>query len=185
MAAIRVTQTRTGTVDATGRLEALFDAHHDRLDRLARRMTRDAEEARDLVQEAFLRAARHIRRVPSGSSGEEAWLVRVLVNLCRDAGRRRRVRGRIEPLDAAPPAAGFEEAAVARATVRAALGTLSARRRAAVVLHYLEERPVAECAALLGVARVTVRWHLAAARRALAAFLKRPARAGEVDHDDA
>ena len=40
------------------RLAALFDAHHDRLYRLARRLAPTADDALDLVQEAFLKAAR-------------------------------------------------------------------------------------------------------------------------------
>ena len=43
---------------AEGRIARLFDAHHQRLYRLARRMSSTADDARDLVQEAFLRAAR-------------------------------------------------------------------------------------------------------------------------------
>jgi len=66
------------------RLGELFDAHHQRLYRLARRISRDPEEARDLVQETFLRAARHERPLARGTLDEEAWLVRTLVNLCRD-----------------------------------------------------------------------------------------------------
>ncbi len=65
------------------RLGELFDAHQARLYRLARRLSGDPEEARDLVQETFLRAARR-RSLPARETGREAWLVRVLVNLCRD-----------------------------------------------------------------------------------------------------
>ena len=42
--------------DAAERLAALFDAHHRRLYSLACRMCRTREDARDCVQEAFLRA---------------------------------------------------------------------------------------------------------------------------------
>ena len=66
------------------RVAALFDAHHERLYRLARRLTPSVDDALDLVQETFLRAARSPRAVPFGSSPEEAWLVRVLINICRD-----------------------------------------------------------------------------------------------------
>jgi len=157
------------------RLADLFDAHHERLHRLALRLSRDTEGARDLVQETFLRAARRVSTVPDGASSEEAWLVRVLVNVCRDVNRRKRVRGIVKPVtDADLTTGGFENAIVARATVRKALAMLSARGRAVLVLHSLEERPVAEVAKLLGVSRVTVRWHLATARRRLAIWLKPP-----------
>lgn len=161
---------RAATTAAAGeRLGRLFDAHHQRLYRLARRLSGDAEEARDLVQEAFLRAARRPAAVPGGDTAGEAWLVRVLVNLCRDRYRRSAVRRRSRdrlPLPAAPPDPAA--AAVARATVQSALGELPPRRRAVVVLSELEELPTAEIARLLGVTPVTVRWHLAAGRRQLA-----------------
>jgi RNA polymerase sigma-70 factor (ECF subfamily) len=64
-----------------------------------------------------------------------------------------------------------EEAAVARAPVRAALARLAPRRRAVIVLHELEGMPAREVARLLGIAEVTVRWHLLAARRELARVL--------------
>lgn len=164
--------------DATDRLATLFDAHHEALYRLARRMAPDAEEARDLVQEAFLRAARSVASVPSDDAGARSWLMRVIVNLCRDRRRRLTVRRHAAETVLHPPRAaeavgesGPESRAIARTTVGAALAELPPRRRAVVVLHELEERPVAEIAQLLGLARVTVRWHLSAGRKQLAALL--------------
>jgi RNA polymerase sigma factor (sigma-70 family) len=165
------------------RLAALFDTHHQRLFRLARRMALESEEARDLVQETFLRAARRPAAVPSGEPAGEAWLVRVLVNLCRDRFRRLAVRARArrdfgrEPGASAHP----EPAVLARAAVQAALARLSPRRRAVVVLHELEEVPVERVARLLGISQVTVRWHLAAARKDLATLLSVGEREGGVE----
>lgn len=150
------------------RLGELFDAHQARLYRLARRLSGDPEEARDLVQETFLRAARRRSSLPGSIEAGEPWLVRTLVNLCRDRGRRLRVRARHADVAPRPSAAPDpESSAVARAEVSHALSGLSPRRRAVVVLRDLEDRSVDEIAELLGVARVTVRWHLAAARREL------------------
>jgi RNA polymerase sigma-70 factor (ECF subfamily) len=155
----------------TERLGTLFDACHGRLYRLARRLVSDPEEARDLVQEAFLRAARRLHSLPADDPGAEAWLTRVVVNLCRDRHRRLAVRRRDARHLATPatdPASSPEDRAAARSAVEAALATLPARRRAVVVLHELEELGTAEIARLLGVTRVTVRWHLAAGRKDLA-----------------
>jgi DNA-directed RNA polymerase specialized sigma24 family protein len=51
--------------DPAERLAALFDAHHERLYRLARRLAPQADEALDLVQETFLKAARSPGAVPA------------------------------------------------------------------------------------------------------------------------
>ncbi len=161
------------------RLARLFDVHQRRLFLLAMRMAPDREEARDLVQETFLRAARQTAALPAGDGPGEAWLVRTLVNLCKDRYRRLAVRARTagslgdagNPGNIEPGTAHPEEAEVARATVKAALARLSPRRRAVIALHELEGAPVRDVARLLGVTEVTVRWHLLAARRELARLL--------------
>jgi RNA polymerase sigma-70 factor (ECF subfamily) len=164
---------RPQTQTETDRLARLFDAHHERLFRLARRLSTDREEARDLVQEAFLRAARRPGSVPEGDPSGEAWLVRTLVNLCKDRFRRVSVRSRVHASLSSQERdpERMEDAVVARATVQTALGRLSPRRRAVIVLHEIDGMPVREVARLLGIAEVTVRWHLLAARRELAGLL--------------
>jgi RNA polymerase sigma factor (sigma-70 family) len=82
----------TAADDVAARIGALFDRHHQRLFKLARRLSRSSEDARDLVQETFLRAARSPRSIPAGATHEEAWLVRVLINICRDGWRQQAVR---------------------------------------------------------------------------------------------
>ena len=151
------------------RLGSLFDAHHERLYRLARRMTRNVDDALDLVQETFVRAARVPHAIPYGAAPEEAWLVRVLVNVQRDAWRRAAVRRRFAPRLAEPGAAEEpqEAALIARSVVWHALASLPPRRRAVVIMSELEELPVPEIAALLGVSAITTRWHLAAGLRRL------------------
>jgi RNA polymerase sigma-70 factor (ECF subfamily) len=154
------------------RLAALFDAHERRLYRLARRLAPNRDDARDLVQETFLRAARSPNAVPSGVKNEEAWLVRVLVNVCHDQWRKTAVR-RNTPIDELLPRSPHPESALlARRAVWQALDRLSPRRRAVIVMHELEGLPPGDIAALLGVNRVTVRWHLSRARRELAAILE-------------
>src|SRR5262245_48910890 len=69
--------------------DMLVERYQQRAYRLAWSILRDAEEARDLSQEAFLRlyeAAGSFR----GTARFSTWFYRILVNLCLDARRRRR-----------------------------------------------------------------------------------------------
>lgn len=156
------------------RIGDLFDLYHRRLYGLARRLSSDSEEAKDLVQEAFLRAARRPGSLPTEDSKAEAWLVRVVINLCRDRYRRLAVRRRPEVVHNLSPSqpASPESQAVARASVQAALASLKPKRRAVVVLRELEGLPVADVAKLLGMNPGTVRWHHSSARRQLARVLQ-------------
>jgi RNA polymerase sigma-70 factor (ECF subfamily) len=108
-----------------------------------------------------------------GRESEQAWLTRVLINIRRDEWRRTRRRSwlRTLHLDAPEESASPEGALIARNTVTRALDSLSPRRRAVLVLHELEGHDIREIARLLGIAVVTVRWHLAGARRELRATI--------------
>jgi len=82
------------SAEQADRLSALFEAHADRLYRLARRLVPSADDALDLVQDTFIKAARSPESIPAGLRDEEAWLVRVLVNDRRDQWRKEAVRKR-------------------------------------------------------------------------------------------
>ncbi|HZT76432.1 MAG TPA: RNA polymerase sigma factor [Vicinamibacterales bacterium] len=186
MKAVPIAQTLPAVlVESTAeRLSALVDAHYDRLYRLARRLAPSADAARDLVQDTFLRAARTPRAIPTGARDEEAWLVRVLINIQRDEWRKSSVRARYTAAAAPPDPAGDdpEPTFIARATIWGALDALPPRRRAILVMHELDGMSVAAIAALLGIAGVTVRWHLSRGRRELARILG--VRSGD-RHEDA
>jgi RNA polymerase sigma-70 factor (ECF subfamily) len=170
--------------DAGERLGSLFDTHHERLYRLARRLSRNADDARDLVQETFLRAARSPGSVPPGAPHEEAWLVRVLINICRDRWRQTANRARLDRLGAAAqplPPADPESALIARSLVQDALAALTPRRRAILVMYELEGATIPAIAGTLGVTVVTVRWHLSRGRREMASRIR--ARTGAVTAD--
>lgn len=157
--------------DAAERLGRLFDAHQDRLYRLARRMTGSAEAARDAVQDTFLRAARAPQSIPEGIPHEEAWLVRVLVNICRDEWRKIEVRRRLTLRPSEVHGGTAESALIARTVVQQALQTLPPRRRAILVMHELEGAAIPAIAQLLGIRAVTVRWHLSVGRREMARLI--------------
>lgn len=163
------------------RLATLFDVHYDRLYRLARRLTASADDALDLVQETFLKAARSPKSIPVGAKNEEAWLVRVLINIRRDQWRKASIRNLHDQtaFGASHVAAGSrdpEESLIAKTVVWQALDALPPRRRAIVVMCELDGLTIPAIASLLGISAITVRWHLSVGRRDLIRAFK--ARAG-------
>ncbi len=141
-------------------LREVIARHSGRLHRIAWRMTGDAQEAEDIVQEAMLRlwdqAPRIAARHPMGSEGTGfrlgAWLQRVVTNLAIDRLRRtRRLTGGEVPEqeDEAPLADAVVEAREDGSLARALIAALPERQRAAIVLTYYEELPNAEAAAAL------------------------------------
>jgi RNA polymerase sigma-70 factor (ECF subfamily) len=91
---ILVTRAKDGDTLA---LEALLARHSPRVDRLARHLLRDPEDARDAAQDAL---AKVCVRLPQfrGDAQFSTWLHRLVLNTCRDAAERRKSRVH-EPLD--------------------------------------------------------------------------------------
>lgn len=156
------------------RLSALFEAHADRLYRLGRRLVPSADDALDLVQDTYLKAARSTQSIPHGARNEEAWLVRVMINTRRDQWRKEAVRKRneLEVREAGVPHEDAERSFLIRTGVWKAIDYLPPRRRAAVVMYELEGLSMAAIASLLGISAITVRWHLSRGRRELARRLR-------------
>ena len=151
------------------------------------RLTEDAEEARDLTQETFLQAFRHIARF-RGDADLRTWLYRIAVNQARNRWRwwRRRRRDQTVSLDA--PQGGDEngltigarladrgegdpeQLALARERERAllaALHTLSRAYREVVVLRDIEGLSYEEVAEALEISTGTVKSRLSRGRTEL------------------
>lgn len=161
--------------------DLLVARYQERAYRLAWSILRNAEDARDLSQEAFIRLYQS-----AGSFGGRAkfstWFYRILVNLCLDHRRKNRgwrlwVRDEPDPesgeslLERQPApgadpvdALGRERAASA---LWAAVARLAPRQRAAVILQVQEELQTGEIAAVLKCSEATVRVHIHRALRSL------------------
>ena len=163
--------------DPIERLACLFDVHYDRLYRLARRLAPSADDALDLVQETFLKAARSPKAIPDGTRDEEAWLVRVLINTRRDQWRKISIRDRHDKagfhcIHSASAGGNPETALIAKSAIWQALDVLPPRRRAIVVMYELEGLGISAIASLLDISVITVRWHLSIGRRDLGRALR-------------
>ena len=166
-----------GDADAFGGLVA---RHHERCLRVATHLVCDAADAEDAVQEALLRAYRHL----GGYREEErfgAWLTRILVNQCRTAQARARrpLPAGVEWADAdravAHPADVAAHDAERREALARALGRLPGDQREAVVLRYADELSYAEMAAATGATAAALKMRVQRACRRLRALLTEPA----------
>lgn len=141
---------------------------------LAYRLTGDEEDARDVVQDSYLRAYRGLKRF-RGDAQFTTWLYRITSN-CASTHLGRRSRHRHDelddqaPLDDVRPSANPEAAldgTVLRARLQAALMTLPARLRAVVVLRDVYDLPHESIAAELGISVTAAKVRLHRARRRL------------------
>lgn len=127
----------------------------------------DRQEAMDVTQEAFCRALARWKTIEAYDD-PVAWVRRVAWNLATSHHRRSRLaaafRRRHREVTAPEPSAE-------RVALFAALKTLPATQRQAVVLHYLADLSIGEIAESMSVAPGTVKSWLHRARTALAAQL--------------
>ena len=152
---------------------AMFDTEAASLTRLARFYVDDKTAAEDLVQEAFIRFARHHGRLRDPDRAA-AYLRSIVINLARDHNRRGFVSWRHRPPAEpdAPSAAETAEERAERAAVVLALRALPRRQRDCVTLRYYYDMPIAEIAATLGLSGNTVKTHLQRGLDALGATLE-------------
>ncbi len=122
--------------DAEIRILASVRAGVDRRFRLAGLLLGNAADAEDATQEAMLRAWRSAASLRDVSR-VDAWLDGILVNVCRDRMRRRKVVRFIVLADGASgPAMDQFQAVIDRDEVARAMRGLDADQRIVVVLHY-------------------------------------------------
>lgn len=124
--------------------------------------------AEDIAQEAMLRAHRHWDRI-STYERPGAWVRRATINLALSATKRAAAELRRLLRIAESPTLPEPDDADGR--IWQAVAQLQGNQRAAIALHYLEDRPIAEIATILEVSEATARVHLHRGRRALAAAL--------------
>jgi RNA polymerase sigma-70 factor (ECF subfamily) len=161
-----------------GAFEELVRATSSDIYALALRLTGNEHDARDIVQETYLRAFRSIRRF-RGESSVSTWLYRIAAN-CSATLHHRRRGATVVSLDADHRAGelpsdhradAIGSATVERDRLVRAIGTLPLTLRSVVVLHDVYDLGHDEIAAELGISSASSRVRLHRARRQLRAAL--------------
>ena len=155
---------------------ALYDAHVDRVFRLAFRMTGDEEVAQDVTQECFIKAFAQLATF-RGDSALATWLHSITVSIALNTLRRvKRTAERERPMAEAPEATagGRRSEPDLRARLHEAIAALPTGYRTVFVLHDVEGYTHEEIAAALGIESGTSKAQLSRARgklrQALQAF---------------
>lgn len=164
----------TATIVVVDDLESLFRAHYGRLVRALTLVAGNQEAASDAVQEAFVKAHLHWRRIRRYDD-PVGWIRRVAINKLRDEHRRderkqravRRLGGMRDAQASSlaidlPPVDGEDD------TLQLLAG-LPRQQRLSLALFYIDELSVAEVASTLGISEGAVKFHLHQGRARLRA----------------
>ena len=152
--------------------EELIERHKQKAYHIAFGFTRDREEAKDLSQEAFLKAFTYLKNF-DGRSSFYTWFYRIVVNVCLDYKRRAKrtsagefdenIEHQIEPShNPAQPLAPEQHVLAGQLSrkVDVALQTLPAKQRTAFILKNHQGLSIKEIAETMETAEGTVKVHL-------------------------
>jgi RNA polymerase sigma-70 factor, ECF subfamily len=172
--------------EARDRFGALVEAHQHRASRIAYQYLRDAAEADEAVQDAFVKVFAHITQYREAWPFE-VWFTRILINGCLDRrkARARRDRWFVPSTDATPAEESRTSATLAadaspearvlakerRTKIAAAVDRLEGRQRTVFMLCHYGDCTPREIAAMTGLNESTVRVHLFRAARKLRGLL--------------
>src|SRR6266498_1640621 len=181
-----IARLRSGDEEA---FELIVRTFGGRLLAVARRFVRNEEDARDVVQSAYLSAFRALDEF-EGACQLSTWLHRIVVNtaLMRLRSQRRKPEESIETLlpafqedghhveqfsEWSTPADPLMERKETRATVRACIEQLPENYRVVLKLRDIEELSTQEVAQMLGMTPTAVKVRLHRARQALSTLLRK------------
>ena len=171
----------------TEAFEALVIEHQNKVYSLALRMVGNEEDARDMAQEAFIRAYGSLAGF-RGDSKFSVWLYRLTSNICidflRSRGKKRTVSmtwagddgedaGELEIPDETWSPESQLERSLTRESVRRGLESLSPQYREILLLREINGLSYAEIAGALSLEEGTVKSRIFRARKKLCDFLLR------------
>jgi RNA polymerase sigma-70 factor (ECF subfamily) len=163
---VLVAAARDGSSEA---FAELVDRYRAPVVRLAYRMTQDADEAKDIAQDAFLRAFRGLPEFRTDRPFAR-WLFVIARNASLDSIRRRKRTSSVDPTQSEDLSPSPEEFALRNdeaVRVREAVASLQPRYRAALELYYVRGLRYREIALELGIPLGTVKTYISRAKRKL------------------
>lgn len=146
-------------------LERLMEEYGTAMLRTCCMYLADEDKAGDAVQDAFLKIYRAWPGFDNPTS-EKAWVMRVTVNVCKDALRNAWNR-RVTLVEEYPEIAAPQESCSDSENLYAQIMDLPPKYRQVILLYYYQELKIKEIARILGVTQSTVGVRLQRARKQL------------------
>lgn len=187
---------KAGQLDA---IEELFEMHRTRIYRVCLLYTECPDDAKDVLQETFLRAYRSIGRF-RGDSSITTWLTRIAINICLNLKRDRRSAESLDTeridiiqFNLPQPTAMNPEAALGvrelREKILSLVEKLPPRERLAFILKHFEHLKIREIGETMSISEGTVKSFLHRAVVTLREGLSKDgyapkARIGEAEKND-
>jgi RNA polymerase sigma-70 factor (ECF subfamily) len=160
-------------------VDSLFRAHYGRLVRALTLASGDAELAADAVQEAFVKAHLHWRKIHRYDD-PVGWIRRVAINRLRDDHRRQSRKGRALQRLAGEPQTETVDQQDFGSDLAELLAQLPKQQRIAMALFYVDELSITEVANALDLSEGAVKSYLHQGR----ARLRSVVASGEEVHSD-
>lgn len=147
----------------------IVNSYADMLLRICMHYTKNTTDAEDIVQVTFLKLIENDVNF-SSVEHEKAWLIRVCINLCKDALKSswNKKVGSIQDIEIKDEPYDINEESPMLSYIR----TLPPKQKAAIYLFYYEDMPVNEIAVAMGANQNTVLSWLRRGRKTLEKILK-------------
>ena len=149
--------------DKAQEFEIAYELYADMLYRLALSYMKNREDAEDIVQEVFTKYFSGFH-LPMSEEQEKAWFIRVTINQCHDAFRKRSYRLHDSIDDVTEVAVSQNQESE---ELLAELRKLPGKYKDVIVLHYLEGYSVEEVAEMLRLSSSAVKMRLKRGREFL------------------
>lgn len=148
----------------------LFERYRHSVYAICYRFTRNEADAKELVQDVFIKVYRHINSF-KGESKFFTWLYRIAVNTCLSYQRR---HNSFTPLPdpVLQPAGSFEERIIMKKAIDDALARLPKRQRMVFILRHYEGYRFEEIASIMRITTGAAKAHHYLAIRKLRSLLK-------------
>jgi RNA polymerase sigma factor (sigma-70 family) len=151
----------------------LYEKHYGKMMGVCLRYSNNSEDAKDIINEGFIKVFRYLHRYKIGTS-LEGWIRRIMINTSIDFYRKA-IRHRTEDIEYVQHKSSSEEDAISRYSAKEILSLiqkLPPSYRAVFNLYAIEGYSHREVSVKLGISESTSRSNLVKARTKLKAYLK-------------